>query len=114
MSQSLSQLRVILWVLFWICIHCIGPDKNRVVPQFDKWNYVDTEELAKQKLGTVAKESIFMKTITDNFTPFYAPLIPLLNRLRKIVSPKDKPWEREDETLYSRLRQVLRHVLEEL
>jgi hypothetical protein len=63
---------------------------------------------------TVAKESIFMKTITDNFTPFYAPLIPLLNRLRKIVFPKDKPWEREDEKLYSRIREVLRQGREEL
>ncbi|KAK3359481.1 hypothetical protein B0T25DRAFT_628876 [Lasiosphaeria hispida] len=88
--------------------------ETRVVPQFDKWNYVDTEELAKQKLGTVAKESIFIKTITDNFTPFYTPLIPLLNRLRKIVFPKDKLWEREDEKLYSRMREVLWQVGEEL
>ena len=49
-----------------------------------------------------------MKTITDNFTPFYAPLIPLLNRLRKIVFSKDKPLEREDEKLYSPMREVLR------
>ncbi|KAK4033558.1 hypothetical protein C8A01DRAFT_19530 [Parachaetomium inaequale] len=54
-------------------------------------NYISTERLAKEKLGTVAKESIFMKTITNNFTPYYAPLIPLLNRLRKAVFPKDKP-----------------------
>ncbi|KAK3366555.1 hypothetical protein B0H63DRAFT_456236 [Podospora didyma] len=106
----MHDLESFFWVLFWICIHCIGPDETRVVPQFDKWNYVDTEELAKQKLGTVAKESIFMKTITDNFTPFYPPLIPLLNRLRNIVSPKDKPWEREDEKLYSRMREFLRQV----
>jgi len=104
----MHDLESFFWVLFWICIHCIGPDETRVVPQFDKWNYVDTEELAKQKLGTVAKESIFMKTITDNFTPFYALLIPLLNRLRKVVFPNDKPWDREDEKLYSRMREVLR------
>ena len=94
-------------MLFWICIYCIGPDETRVGPQFEKWNYVCTEELAKQKLDTVAKEPIFMKAITDNFTPFYALLIPLLNRLRKIFFPKDKPWEREDEKLYSQTREVL-------
>ncbi|KAK3371068.1 hypothetical protein B0T24DRAFT_680191 [Lasiosphaeria ovina] len=69
-----------------------------------------SDQLAKQKLGTVAKESIFMKTIIDNFMPFYEPLIPLLNRLRKIVFPKDKPWEREDKKLYSRMKGVLRQV----
>ena len=64
----MHDLESFFWVLFWICIHCKGPGESRVVQQFDKWNYVDTEELAKLKLGTVAKESIFMKTITDNFT----------------------------------------------
>ena len=87
----MHDLESFFWVLFWICIHCIGPYEARVILQFDEWNYMDTEELAKQKLDTVAKESIFIKTITDNFTPFYAPLISLLNMLRKIVFPKDKP-----------------------
>ncbi|KAK3369428.1 hypothetical protein B0T24DRAFT_632561 [Lasiosphaeria ovina] len=83
-------------VLFWICIHYTRPDKSRPIIEFDKWNYIDTEELAKLKLGTMAKESLFIKTITDNFTPYYEPLIPLLNRLRKI-----------DEKLYSRMREIL-------
>lgn len=52
----------------------------------------------------MAKEAIFIKTIADNFTPYYAPLIPLLNRLRKVIFPKDKPWEREDEKLYARIK----------
>ena len=96
------------WVLFWICIHYNGPEARMVVPEFDTWNYISTERLAKEKLGTVAKESIFMKTITDNFTPYYTPLIPLLNKLRTVVFPKDKPCEREDEKLYARMRDILR------
>ncbi|KAK3384287.1 hypothetical protein B0T24DRAFT_516412, partial [Lasiosphaeria ovina] len=103
----MHDLESFFWVLFWICIHYTGPDKSRPITEFDKWNYVDTEELAKLKLGTVAKESLFMKTMTDNFTPYYEPLIPLLNRLRKIVFPKGGPWEREDEKLYSRMREIL-------
>ncbi len=67
----MHDLESFFWVLFWVCIHYDGPDKNRVVPNFENWNYVDTEELAKLKLGTVAKEAIFMKTIRDNFTPYY-------------------------------------------
>ncbi|KAK7398512.1 hypothetical protein QQX98_012105 [Neonectria punicea] len=105
----MHDLESFFWVLFWICIHYDGPDKSRAVPRFEKWNYVeDPEELAGMKLGVVAKEAIFMKTISDNFTPHYEPLIPLLNGLRKLVYPQDKPWEREDEKLYSRMREILR------
>jgi hypothetical protein len=104
----MHDLESFFWVLFWICIHYDGPDRSRVVPEFDKCNYVDMEELAKLKLGTIAKEAIFMKTITDKFTPYYIPLIPLLSELRKVVFPKDKPWEREDEKLYSQMREILR------
>ncbi|RSL54458.1 hypothetical protein CEP51_014708 [Fusarium floridanum] len=105
----MHDLESFFWVLFWICIHYDGPDKSRAVPRFEKWNYVeDPEELAGMKLGVVAKEAIFIKTISDNFTPYYEPLIPLLNGLRKLVFPQDKPWEREDEKLYSRMREILR------
>lgn len=34
------------------------------------------EELAKLKLGTMAKEAIFMMTITDNFTSYFELPIP--------------------------------------
>ncbi|KAG9233274.1 hypothetical protein BJ875DRAFT_442406 [Amylocarpus encephaloides] len=54
----IHDLESIFWVLFWICIHYDGPNQGRVVPQFDKWNYIDMEELAKLKLGTVAKEAM--------------------------------------------------------
>ncbi|KAJ3453073.1 hypothetical protein MRS44_018728 [Fusarium solani] len=104
----MHDLESFFWVLFWICIHYNGPGENRVVQEFDKWNYVDMKELAKLKLGTVAKEGIFMDTISDNFTQHYEPLIPLLNGLRKLIFPRDKPWEREDEKLYSRIREILR------
>ncbi|RSL42383.1 hypothetical protein CEP54_015501 [Fusarium duplospermum] len=104
----MHDLESFFWVLLWICIHYNGPGENRVVQEFDKWNYVDMKELAKLKLGTVAKEGIFLETISDNFTQHYEPLIPLLNGLRKLVFPRDKPWEREDEKLYSTIREILR------
>jgi len=72
------------------------------------------EGLVKLKLGTVVDASIFIKIITVNFTPFYLSLIPLLNKLWKIVFLKDKLWEREDEKLYSRMKEVLRQVGEKL
>ena len=61
---------------------------------------MDMEKLAKLKLGTVAKEAIFMKTITDNFTSYFEPLIPWVNRMRKIVLSRDRPKEQEDERLH--------------
>ncbi|KAF4993142.1 hypothetical protein FDECE_13498 [Fusarium decemcellulare] len=104
----MHDLESFFWVLFWICIHYDGPDKSRTVPRFDKWNYADTEELAGIKLGVVVSEAIFMRTVTDNFTRHYKPLIPLLNGLRKLVFPRDRPWEREDKELYARIREILR------
>lgn len=104
----MHDLESFFWVLFWICIHYNGPCENRVVPEFDKWNFVAMEELAKLKLGTVAKEGIFIKTVTENFTPYYKPLIPWINRLRRAIFPMDRPWEKEDLSLYSQIRDVLR------
>ncbi|KAF5962908.1 hypothetical protein FBULB1_13735 [Fusarium bulbicola] len=43
----MHDLESFFWVLFWICIHYDGPDRSRAVPQFDKWNYADMEELGQ-------------------------------------------------------------------
>ncbi|KAH7031009.1 LOW QUALITY PROTEIN: uncharacterized protein B0I36DRAFT_322999, partial [Microdochium trichocladiopsis] len=99
----MHDLESFFWVLFWICIHHNGPGESK----FDKWNYVDMEELAKLKLGTIGKETIFLRTMANNSTSFFEPLLPLLNELRKVVFPKDRPWEREDEKLYSRMIETL-------
>ena len=45
----MHDLESFFWVLFWICVHYSGPDESRVIPRFEKWNYVDTEELARIK-----------------------------------------------------------------
>jgi Fungal protein kinase len=43
-------LESFFWLLFWIYIHYYGPNvKSRVILKFEKWNYVDTEELAELK-----------------------------------------------------------------
>ncbi|RSL83055.1 hypothetical protein CEP52_016815 [Fusarium oligoseptatum] len=110
----MHDLESFFWVLFWICIHYNGPGESRVVQEFDKWNYADMKELAKLKLGTVAKEGIFMETITDNFTVYYAPMVTMLNGLRKVIFPRNQPWEQEDDKLYSRMREILRRGREDL
>ncbi|KAM5440864.1 hypothetical protein MferCBS31731_004003 [Microsporum ferrugineum] len=103
----MHDLESFFWVLFWICIHYEGPTESKANDLFEKWNFMDTEELAKMKLGTVTKEAIFMKTAMSNFTPYYQSLIPHVNRLRREVFPADKPWEKEDRELYSRMKKVL-------
>nr|KMM71460.1 hypothetical protein CPAG_07767 [Coccidioides posadasii RMSCC 3488] len=47
----MHDLESFFWVLFWICIHYEGPGKGRVVKRFEKWNYMDTEDLAAAKKG---------------------------------------------------------------
>jgi len=103
----MHDLESFFWVLFWICIHYNGPNEELVVPQFDKWNYVDMEELAKLKLGTVADEDIFRQRATEYFTPYYEPLIPWVNRLRRVVFPGGGKWKEEDMHLYSRMKEIL-------
>ncbi|KAH8743581.1 hypothetical protein F5883DRAFT_40734 [Diaporthe sp. PMI_573] len=114
----MHDLESFFWVLFWICIHFDGPTKDRVVSRFDKWNYVDTDERAEDlagiKLIVVAREEMFMKTTTKYFTQYYQPLTPLMNSLRKVVFPGDKPWKCEDERLYSRIGEILQKGREDL
>ncbi|KAK4095776.1 hypothetical protein N658DRAFT_570173 [Parathielavia hyrcaniae] len=103
----MHDLESFFWVLFWICIHCDGPGEGKVVAEFDKWNYANTEELAKLKLGTVSDEDIFRKTMEEFFTEYYQPLLPWVNKLRKAVFPAGGRWKREDSGLYARMREIL-------
>ncbi|KAH7131169.1 hypothetical protein EDB81DRAFT_660381, partial [Dactylonectria macrodidyma] len=73
----------------------------------DKWNYVDTEELAGMKLGIIAEEDIFRKTTKECFTEYYKSLVPWINRLRKVVFPNGGRWKKEDKGLYDSMQKVL-------
>ncbi|KAK7414966.1 hypothetical protein QQZ08_012468 [Neonectria magnoliae] len=103
----MHDLESFFWVLFWICIHYNRPDEGRVVPRFDKWNYVDMEELAMSKKGVVDDEGDFLKIAEAYFTSYYRPFIPWVNRLRRIVFPNGGRWVREDKGLYARMRETL-------
>ncbi|KAH7143371.1 hypothetical protein DER46DRAFT_459089, partial [Fusarium sp. MPI-SDFR-AT-0072] len=48
---------------------------------------LDTEELAISKTGVISNEGDFRRIIDRNFTSYYQPLIPWINRLRKVVFP---------------------------
>jgi Fungal protein kinase len=102
------------WLLFWICIHYNGPNKeSRVVERFDRWNFESTEELAKMKKGTVDDEGDFLKTAEDNFSPYYQPLVPWVNRLRKVVFPGGRRRKAKDENLSSRMGDMLQEAIKD-
>ncbi|KAH0562895.1 hypothetical protein GP486_002517 [Trichoglossum hirsutum] len=104
----MHDLESFFWVLFWICIHYNGFNKNsRIVPTFEKWNCEDTEELAKLKKGMIDHEGDFIKTAEESFTSYYQPLVPWVNRLRKVVFSGNGRWKREDRELYSQIKVVL-------
>ncbi|KAE8151793.1 hypothetical protein BDV25DRAFT_171141 [Aspergillus avenaceus] len=101
-------LESFFWVLFWICIHYQGPNKNSlVIMEFDKWNYMSMENLAKIKLGTVSNDDIFERTM-DKFTEYYKPLKPWVDELRKAVFPNGNLRRNGDESLFSRIREIIR------
>ena len=83
------------------------------MPKFEKWNYEETEELAKLK-RTVDHEGHFIKEITKHFTPYYLPLVPWVNRLQRVVFPMDKLWERKDKELYLQMKTVLEKARSDL
>lgn len=56
--------------------------------------------------GADASKEDFIRSAEENFTPYYQPLIPWINRLRKVVFPNGERWEREDTGLYARMREI--------
>jgi hypothetical protein len=110
----MHDLESFFWVLFWVCIHYDGLNKERVVKRFEKWNYVDTEELAEIKKGIVADESDFLKTSDAIFTTHYKPMIPYVNRLRRKVFPDGRRWRDPNPKLYLDMKQILHVAQNEL
>ena len=107
------DLESFFWVLFWICIHYTGPAHSNIVPEFERWNFLDVDNLAKLKLGTVFDRSIFLETAKKFFTPYYRPLIPCMERLRKIFFDENQKWQKGDEQVYSQMRQVLQKAMKD-
>ncbi|KAK3302485.1 uncharacterized protein B0T15DRAFT_577582 [Chaetomium strumarium] len=103
----MHDIESFFWVLYWICIYCNGPEESRVVPEFDQWNYISTDLLATEKRGQVSHEGDFIRAAEKNFTPYYQPMVPWVNRLRKAVFPNGGRLEREDDGLYARVKGIL-------
>jgi hypothetical protein len=59
------------------------------------------------KKGHVSHEGDFLRAAERNFTRYYRPMIPWVNKLRKAVFPNGGRWEKEDSGLYARMREIL-------
>ncbi|OJD13569.1 hypothetical protein AJ78_05985 [Emergomyces pasteurianus Ep9510] len=106
----MHDLESFFWVLFWICIHYEGPDKAKVDEDFEKWNFLGMEELAKLKKGEIGDEQDFNSSAKKKFTSYYQPLVPWVNRLRREVFPDGKRWKKEDQGLPGRMKKILREA----
>lgn len=109
----MHDLESFFWVLFWICIHYEEPGKAIFVERFEKWNYMNTEELAGAKIGVIADEDVFLTVVDDYFTPYYQPLSLWVNRLRRIVFPNGGRWKKANLKLGSEMRKVLQDAQED-
>ncbi|KAH0491323.1 hypothetical protein TgHK011_002760 [Trichoderma gracile] len=107
----MHDLESFFWVLFWICIHYDGPDKARK-SDYDEWNFMRDRTLAGAKMYIIYDSESFREEAETSFTPFYAPLIPLMDRLRAVVFPNGQPQKQPDEGLYSAMSNVLLQGLE--
>ncbi|PGH34678.1 hypothetical protein GX50_02466 [[Emmonsia] crescens] len=103
----MHDLESFFWVLFWICIHYDGPGKGRTIQHFEKWNYMDTEELGDAKKGVISDEGDFLRIAEDHFTSYYQPLIPCANRLRRFVFPDGGRWKTPNSDLSGNMIKTL-------
>ncbi|ODH39909.1 hypothetical protein ACO22_01738 [Paracoccidioides brasiliensis] len=104
---SLHDLESFFWVLFWICIHYDGRGKGSSVEEFEKWNCMNTGELARAKKGVISDEGDFLRLAEDYFTPYYQSLIPCGNRLRRLVFPDGGRWKKPNFNLSRNMIETL-------
>ncbi len=74
--------------------------RRRRVPQYDKWNFAGTEELAETKSRQIARESF--DTVDDYFIDHCKPLLPCLEELHREVFPRGMRFVNEHRELSSR------------
>lgn len=112
----MHDLESLFWVIFWICIHYEATGskaRRRAVAIFDRWCFVDTDDLAVMKQGFVFTEVDFLRWADKYFTLYYKPLVSCVNALRKVVFPNGHRWTVEDLGLYERMKEVLRAARED-
>ena len=114
----MHDLESFFWVLFWICIHHNGFDKEGkvkrgIVPEYEDWNYLSTNRLAKGKAGKMLNlEETSDQNMYEWFTVFSGKMIPCMQELRRALFPGGKRWLSEDRSLCGRVKTILREARE--
>ncbi|PNY25614.1 Uncharacterized protein TCAP_04448 [Tolypocladium capitatum] len=109
----MHDLESFFWVLFWICIHYDAQGNDIGPTRLDDWNYEDDDKLVASKKGEIVDEEDFLEKAEYIFTPYYQPLVPWVNRLRKKVFPNGRRWKRLEPELYSSMKKILRDARED-
>ncbi|KAI0903609.1 hypothetical protein F4823DRAFT_267708 [Ustulina deusta] len=109
----MHDLESFFWVLFWICIHYNGPGEDIGSTEFERWYYESNDTLAALKKGRISDERDYMKGAERTFTPYYQPLIPWVNRLRREVFPNGNRWKKANPELYFSIKEILREARED-
>ncbi|KAL7778319.1 hypothetical protein CFE70_004998 [Pyrenophora teres f. teres 0-1] len=109
----MHDLESFFWVLFWICIHYDG-QTPRVVPEFDRWNYLEMPLLGTIKIGIGGHEDVFEHYAKEHFTEYYKPLMKHVDRLRAKLFPGNNNWSVENPNLFSEMRDILQTARDEL
>ena len=116
----MHDLESFFWVLFWICIHHDGFDKNgkvkrRIIPEYEDWNYLSTDRLEEGKAGKMLKlEETSDQKMYEWFTAFCGKLIPCMQELRRALFPGGKRWLSENRSLYGMVNTILRKARESI
>jgi hypothetical protein len=111
----MHDLESFFWVIYWICVHYTGPGSSLGATRYyEEWNYMEDSKLALLKTGFITNEGVFLRMMEDHVTPSYRPLVPWVNRLRRVVFPDGRPWIEPDEGLYERMKTILRDARESL
>lgn len=110
----MHDLESFFWVLFWVCVHYNGADKDIGATEFESWNYENDRKLAGSKKSVIDDERDFLRIADENFTPYYRMLIPCVNRLRRKVFPEGGRWRDSNPKLGLEMREILRAELENL
>lgn len=108
----MHDLESFFWVLYWICVHYNGPGLSRGTTRYEHWNYTNDRTLAWEKSGLITDEGRFLEDVERDFTEYYLPLVPWVNRLRRAVFPNNKPWTEPDDGLYARMKDILQKARE--
>jgi serine/threonine protein kinase len=102
-------------VLYWICMHFEKDGKPAAKRHASaRWCSDPAAEVAKSKLGTVAKPDTFNADMKSQCSAFHKPLLPVMESFRRAVFPFGRPRIVPSLQLYDKIKQLLREGAETL